>query len=57
MPDFDIDFCEEKRDRVFNYLKDKYGKGVAHIYYFWKTKSKNGLSGILVEFWVCLMDL
>ena len=21
MPDFDIDFCEEKRDRVFEYLK------------------------------------
>ena len=21
MPDFDIDFCEEKRDQVFEYLK------------------------------------
>ena len=21
MPDFDIDFCEEKRDKVFEYLK------------------------------------
>ena len=31
MPDFDIDFCEEKRDKVFEYLKTKYGKGVAHI--------------------------
>ena len=29
MPDFDIDFCEEKRDRVFEYLKDKYIDGVA----------------------------
>ena len=24
MPDFDIDFCEEKRDQVFEYLKKKY---------------------------------
>ena len=31
MPDFDIDFCEEKRDHVFEYLKDKYKDGVAHI--------------------------
>ncbi len=36
MPDFDIDFCEEKRDLVFEYLKNKYGKGVAHIITFGK---------------------
>ena len=24
MPDFDIDFCEEKRDLVFEYLTKKY---------------------------------
>ena len=40
MPDFDIDFCEEKRDRVFNYLKQKYGKGVAHIITFGKLKAR-----------------
>ena len=40
MPDFDIDFCEEKRDRVFNYLKHKYGKGVAHIITFGKLKAR-----------------
>ena len=28
MPDFDIDFCEEKRDQVFEYLKTKYKDGV-----------------------------
>jgi DNA polymerase-3 subunit alpha len=26
MPDFDIDFCQEKRDRVIRYVQDKYGK-------------------------------
>ena len=40
MPDFDIDFCEEKRDKVFEYLKHKYGKGVAHIITFGKLKAR-----------------
>ncbi|MCM2346576.1 MAG: DNA polymerase III subunit alpha [Acidovorax soli] len=26
MPDFDIDFCQANRDRVIDYVKDKYGK-------------------------------
>ena len=25
MPDFDIDFCQDKRDRVINYVQGKYG--------------------------------
>jgi len=40
MPDFDIDFCEEKRDKIFEYLKEKYGKGVAHIITFGKLKAR-----------------
>ena len=40
MPDFDIDFCEEKRDKIFQYLKQKYGKGVAHIITFGKLKPR-----------------
>ena len=40
MPDFDIDFCEEKRDLVFSYLKKKYGNGVAHIITFGKLKAR-----------------
>ena len=32
MPDFDIDFCQEKRDRVIDYVQQKYGAGkVAQI--------------------------
>ena len=32
MPDFDIDFCQEKRDRVIEYVQQKYGVGrVAQI--------------------------
>ncbi|WP_295803526.1 DNA polymerase III subunit alpha, partial [uncultured Microbulbifer sp.] len=26
MPDFDVDFCMEKRDRVINYVADNYGR-------------------------------
>ncbi len=40
MPDFDIDFCEEKRDQVFEYLKTKYVNGVAHIITFGKLKAR-----------------
>ena len=40
MPDFDIDFCEEKRDLVFEYLKNKYPGSVAHIITFGKLKAR-----------------
>ena len=40
MPDFDIDFCEEKRDLVFNYLSNKYKDSVAHIITFGKLKAR-----------------
>ena len=40
MPDFDIDFCEEKRDLVFKYLTTKYKNGVAHIITFGKLKAR-----------------
>ena len=40
MPDFDIDFCEEKRDLVFEYLTKKYKHSVAHIITFGKLKAR-----------------
>ena len=40
MPDFDIDFCEEKRDLVFEYLTEKYKDSVAHIITFGKLKAR-----------------
>jgi DNA polymerase-3 subunit alpha len=40
MPDFDIDFCEEKRDLVFEYLNNKYKDSVAHIITFGKLKAR-----------------
>ena len=46
MPDFDIDFCEEKRDQVFEYLKKKYKNGVAHIITFGKLKARMALRDV-----------
>ena len=40
MPDFDIDFCEEKIDLVFEYLTKKYSNSVAHIITFGKLKAR-----------------
>ena len=46
MPDFDIDFCENKRDLVFEYLKSKYKDGVAHIITFGKLKARMALRDV-----------
>lgn len=41
MPDFDIDFCQEKRELVIEYVKDKYGvDAVAQIATFGTMTSK-----------------
>ncbi len=41
MPDFDIDFCQDKRDRVIKYVQDKYGQTqVAQIITFGKLQAK-----------------
>ena len=46
MPDFDIDFCEEKRTLVFEYLKSKYKNGVAHIITFGKLKARMAIRDV-----------
>ena len=46
MPDFDIDFCENKRDLVFEYLKSKYNNGVAHIITFGKLKARMAIRDV-----------
>ena len=41
MPDFDIDFCQDRRDEVINYVKQKYGEDrVAHIITFGKLQAR-----------------
>ena len=41
MPDFDVDFCQDKRDRVIHYVQDKYGHDqVAQIITFGKLQAR-----------------
>ncbi len=41
MPDFDIDFCQERRDEVIHYVQDKYGHDrVAQIITFGKLQAR-----------------
>jgi DNA polymerase-3 subunit alpha len=41
MPDFDIDFCQDKRDLVIRYVQQKYGAGqVAQIITFGKLQAR-----------------
>jgi DNA polymerase-3 subunit alpha len=41
MPDFDIDFCQDRRDEVIRYVADKYGAGrVAQIITFGKLQAR-----------------
>lgn len=41
MPDFDIDFCQERRDEVIKYVQQKYGyESVAQIITFGKLQAK-----------------
>ena len=41
MPDFDIDFCQDRRDEVISYVRDKYGEDkVAHIITFGKLQAR-----------------
>lgn len=41
MPDFDIDFCQDRREEVINYVQDKYGRDrVAQIITFGKLQAR-----------------
>ena len=41
MPDFDVDFCQERRDEVIAYVQDKYGRDrVAQIITFGKLQAR-----------------
>jgi DNA polymerase-3 subunit alpha len=47
MPDFDIDFCQSRRDEVISYVQKKYGKDkVAQIITFGKLQAKAALKDV-----------
>ncbi len=47
MPDFDIDFCQERRDEVIRYVQGKYGRDrVAQIITFGKLQARAALRDV-----------
>ena len=47
MPDFDIDFCQDRRDEVIRYVQKEYGKErVAQIITFGKLQARAVLRGV-----------
>ncbi|MDX1711695.1 MAG: DNA polymerase III subunit alpha [Rhodovibrionaceae bacterium] len=47
MPDFDIDFCQERRDEVIHYVQGKYGhEKVAQIITFGKLQARAALRDV-----------
>jgi DNA polymerase-3 subunit alpha len=47
MPDFDIDFCQDRRDEVIRYVEDRYGHDrVAHIITFGKLLARAALRDV-----------
>ena len=47
MPDFDVDFCQANRDRVIDYVKDKYGRdAVSQIATFGTMAAKAALRDV-----------
>ena len=47
MPDFDIDFCQTHRDRVIEYVRDRYGaERVAQIITFGKLQARAALRDV-----------
>jgi DNA polymerase-3 subunit alpha len=47
MPDFDIDFCQEKRDLVIHYVQEKYGtEQVAQIITFGQFQSRGAIRDV-----------
>ncbi len=47
MPDFDVDFCQEKREKVLEYVNKKYSeKNVAQIAVFGQLKAKSAVRDV-----------
>lgn len=47
MPDFDIDFCQDRRGEVIHYIQEKYGfDSVGQIITFGKLQAKNAIKDV-----------
>lgn len=57
MPDFDIDFCMDGRDRVIEYVAQKYGRRSVSQIITYGTMAAKRLCAMSVAYSVILMDL
>ena len=56
MPDFDIDFCQDRREEVIEYVRNRYGKDkVAQIITFGSLQAKAAIRDV-GRVLKCLMD-
>ena len=47
MPDFDIDFCQDRRQEVIQYVTDKYGSGsVSQIVTYGKLQTRAAIKDV-----------
>ena len=57
MPDFDVDFCMDRRDRVIDYVRGKYGhESVGQIATFHQLKSRSVVKDVGRAFGMQAMD-
>ena len=58
MPDIDIDFCIEGRDKVINYVRDKYGHDqCVPDYHLWYYDGKGRYQRCCACTWVSLLKI
>ncbi len=57
MPDIDTDFEDTQRDKVINYITDKYGSDkVAHIWTYMKLAAKAAFKDVARVMWIKFID-
>ncbi len=58
MPDFDIDFCSDRREETIAYVRNKYTESrVTQIITFGKMKKKNAIKGVARVFQIPFADV
>ncbi len=58
LPDFDVDFCMDKRDKIIDYVVQKYGKDcVAQIITFGKLQARGVIRDVGRVFGLAAMDV
>ena len=58
MPDIDVDFCVHRREEIFKYLQDRYGKDhMARIITFGRLKARAAIRGVGRALDIALPDI